>query len=233
MPTGQDWLNLAQEALPQSIKDVQTFYKIGKAAEKGRKELKGKNIAQEHLSVFKKDWLSREETRLRKLCQQYGRINRGYRGMNDPDFDKLEKECQKAKRAGNNDKFFKAVNAYDKALRAHLRTLKVRQKLARKLLPQAKANLKHHTLQFDAAKQLQSSFKDIMKVAVFGSFQTEFLIYMLHAKKIAEYNNICRSELKKTIKHLEAIIKNSKTDIQMTNDQITYIGSDSFEESLT
>ena len=96
MATTQDFLDLAEEALPATIKDVQTFYKIGNAAEKSRKELKGVAIAEEQLGVFKKNWLSRQEKVVKAQVQRYGQMNRAYRSVSFPDFTKHEKACAKA-----------------------------------------------------------------------------------------------------------------------------------------
>ncbi len=230
MTTARDWLDLAKEALPQSIKDAETFYKIGKAAEKSRKELKGKEIADEHLSVFKKDWLSREETRLKKIVKGYEKLNKGIYSWDMPNFDKFENDCRKAKK--NPDKLFKAINAFDKALRKHLRDVKTGHAAAKKLKPRIKNLIKHHELQLKVARQLESSFKDIMKVAVIGSYQAEFLIYMLHAKELARLNASALSALRRTQKHLDKITKGAASELQMINAQITYLGSDDFAEQL-
>ena len=73
--------------------------------------------------------------------------------------------------------------------------------------------LKHHEVQFAVANSLQDSFKPIVKVAVVGPYQTEFTIYMLHAKDLAGFHASARSELRRVIKTLDKLIKETKSDI--------------------
>lgn len=230
--TPANWIKLGVAAF-KGLKANSKIAKLSTVAQKTGKDLKGKNLAKQHLAIFEDAKLAKEEATVKKQEKIYERINQNFNAWSAPDFNKYEKACQKAKVSGNDKLYFKALHVFEDALNNHIDELRNTIEVATKFKPVAEAAVKNHDTMAKACKKLQDGMTTISKVAVvLGPVKTKFDMMMLQTRALTIAHTGCRTECEKLLRNVETLIRDSKEDLRMTKDQEQYVGSQDFEESL-
>ncbi|MCX7559094.1 hypothetical protein OS190_05900 [Sulfitobacter sp. F26204] len=224
---------------PQTAKDFETVYKVGKALDKMGPKSSAKNV-EELQSVLKKGWIEKAEKQIKLELKRFQTALKAKTIWPEEKIDAYEKkvisaykkESKKGLQPIDCKQTIAAIRPLLKEISRHEQALRDIAYLSKKSIATAAGMEKDYRLRKEYSAELAKQFKLLTKVAVFGAMQAEMLTYYLHCIELKKLYAEAESCAKKLGKRVAEDAKEAKSRAEMTREQFNYTSRSCYWEDL-
>lgn len=235
-----DMLDVIIDAVtPQSAKDVQNIYKVGKAIDKVGSKPTMDSVS-DLQSVLKKGWIEKAEKKVKADVKRMNMALKNKSEWPEEKIDTFEKKVFVAYKAESKKglepvdckKTIAAIRPLLKEIDRHRKALKDIEYLCKKSIEICAKWEKDYAMRKEYAAELAKNFKFLTKVAVLSAAQAEMLTYYLHCMELTKQFSEAESCAKKLGKRAFEDMKEARSRQDMAKNQYDYSRGSAYWEDL-